>query len=85
MGIASNLTPTPSCTCGNDIAPRRYDLGYRTCLDCGQTQATLEIHAKAKRVMPMHRGNNVYLGTGPSARQYAKDITDMRRGSNSNE
>jgi len=26
-------------TCGDDISPKRYLLGYRTCLYCGEEQA----------------------------------------------
>jgi len=27
------------CDCGEEIAPRRWDLGYRTCLECGEQEA----------------------------------------------
>jgi hypothetical protein len=27
------------CDCGEEIAPRRWDLGYRTCLECGEKMA----------------------------------------------
>lgn len=27
------------CGCGNTILARRFALGYRTCLECGETEA----------------------------------------------
>lgn len=25
----------PFCLCGEEINPKRYELGYKTCIDCG--------------------------------------------------
>jgi len=46
-------------TCGDDISPKRYLLGYRTCLYCGEEEA------KAERahwcVAPMHKSNYMLI------------------------
>lgn len=39
--LANNTTPTCR-TCGDDIDPRRHQLGYRVCLWCGEEAATTE-------------------------------------------
>lgn len=40
------------CTmCGiEEIAPERYNLGYRVCLTCGEINAKMESERKARRV-----------------------------------
>ena len=47
------------CICGNPIEPpERYtQLGYRTCLECGDT------HAKERKfcVAPMHKSNYMLI------------------------
>jgi RNA polymerase-binding transcription factor DksA len=45
------------CSCGEDIDPRRYVLGYRTCLECGEKQAKQIRHT----VAPMHKGNYMLI------------------------
>lgn len=36
-------TSAPTCRhCGDDIDPRRFQLGYRVCLWCGEEAATTE-------------------------------------------
>ena len=36
-------------SCGDDFNPKRYRLGYRTCLECGQTLALQEKVSKSRR------------------------------------
>lgn len=36
------------CKCGNTINPRRYALGYRTCIECGSPNTT-------RTVVPLHK------------------------------
>jgi hypothetical protein len=41
------------CDCGEEIDPRRWNLGYRTCLECGDS-----IAKKVKRcVVPINKSN----------------------------
>jgi len=52
----------PSCkNCGDSFAPARADLGYRTCLDCGQIEAKSVKFA----AIPMHKSNYVCV-TNPA-------------------
>jgi hypothetical protein len=51
---------TNTCrTCGDDVHPQRWLLGYRVCLLCG------EEHAREERagwtIAPMHKSNYVLL------------------------
>jgi len=39
--------------CGGDVAPRRADLGYLTCLTCGDREARSVRHT----VVPMNKSN----------------------------
>ena len=45
------------CVCGETINPKRVELGYRTCLTCG------EIEAKQRKftVAPMHKSNYMLI------------------------
>ena len=45
------------CECGGEIHPKRFALGYRVCLACGEEQA------KKRRftVVPMHKSNYVAM------------------------
>lgn len=43
------------CVCGESFNPKRYALGYRTCLPCGDTKAK-----QVKQcIVPMHKSNYV--------------------------
>jgi ribosomal protein L37AE/L43A len=43
-----------SCSkCGEPVSSRRYDLGYRVCLPCGEEQARAVKHT----VAPLHKSN----------------------------
>ena len=49
---------TARCTlCGEEFNYRRYELGYHTCLDCGETQAKQINHC----IVPMHKSNYVVI------------------------
>jgi hypothetical protein len=41
------------CKCGNTIAPERYQLGFRVCLECGDWIARQRRHT----IIPMHKSN----------------------------
>ena len=51
------------CWCGDDVEPRRWALGYRACLYCGEELARQE--RKSWCVAPMHKSNYV-LVTNPA-------------------
>lgn len=52
--------------CGDYLPQGRYDLGYRTCLECGEEQARQD--RKFWCVVPMHKSNYFYC----------TDPTDLR-------
>ena len=68
------------CNCGEDVSPGRSALGFHTCLDCGEVSARKVKLRNQRSVATLHKGNAVYLGSGPAAVQYARDIAAMRRG-----
>ena len=71
----------PECvTCGEEFAVGRRALGYFTCHRCGDRRAAAERARKARFCVPTHKSNYVYLGEGPGAVAYLRDITAMRRG-----
>jgi hypothetical protein len=39
--------------CGDEVAPKRTELGYRTCLPCGDTAARKVRHC----IVPMNKSN----------------------------
>jgi ribosomal protein L37AE/L43A len=43
--------------CGEDIDNRRWDRGYRTCLECGEKEAKKVKHT----VVPMPKSNYVFV------------------------
>ena len=40
-------------TCGEPVSPKRWSLGYRLCLSCGERQARQRKHC----IVPMHKSN----------------------------
>lgn len=55
--------------CGiEEIAPRRYDLGYRICLTCGEVEAKMESKRKSRRVA---------IAYDKGTYQYITDDTDL--------
>lgn len=47
------------CSCGEEVDPRRYVLGYRTCLACGEQAAKTERAGWC--IAPMHKSNYVLV------------------------
>ena len=55
--------------CSAPFNPKRLELGYRTCLDCGSTRALKEIKRKAKCSAPAYnKGAYQYVGTVAAAK-----------------
>mgnify|MGYP003345590944 CR=1 FL=1 len=44
-------------SCGDEIDPRRYVLGYRLCMCCGEKKARQTTHT----IAPMHKSNYVLI------------------------
>ena len=59
----------PLCIdCLTEFNPKRLELGYRTCLDCGSTRALKEMKRKAKCTAPaFSKGAYQYVGTKQAA------------------
>ena len=50
--------------CQETFNPRRAAFGYRTCLECGESRAQIEIKRKAKCTAPAYnKGAYQYVGT----------------------
>jgi hypothetical protein len=43
------------CTCGEEVPAKRWTLGYKSCLSCGEKRARLFKHC----IVPMHKSNYV--------------------------
>lgn len=57
----NNISPDILCVrCGDDIAPKRAELGYRVCLHCGEEQAIAD-RAKWCVVQEYGKGNYQYV------------------------
>ena len=41
--------------CGDEVNPRRFQLGYRTCLPCGDKHAREVKHT----IVPLHKSNYI--------------------------
>ena len=55
--------------CGASYNYKRLELGYRTCLDCGDTRASAESKRKAKCTAPAYnKGAYQYVGTVQAAK-----------------
>lgn len=44
------------CECGGEIHPKRYELGYKTCLSCGSPPPK-------RTIVPMHKGHYMPVTT----------------------
>jgi len=44
-------------TCGEPVSPKRWSLGYRLCLSCGERQARQRKHT----VVPMAKSNYIVV------------------------
>jgi len=54
----SKLCFSPYCIeCGEEIPIARYNLGYGTCLECGEQNARKRKHC----IVPMHKSNYVVI------------------------
>ena len=47
------------CWCGDDVAPRRWEIGFRSCMACGELQAVKERASWC--IAPMHKSNYILL------------------------
>ena len=55
--------------CSAPFNPKRLELGYRTCLECGSRHATKEMRRKAKCTAPAYnKGAYQYVGTVQAAK-----------------
>lgn len=45
------------CRCGEDIPSKRYALGYRTCLPCGDKEARQRKHT----IVPLPKSNYIVV------------------------
>jgi hypothetical protein len=53
----------PYCRCGNEFSDNRARLGFNSCLECGEKQATAEISRRAHMIVPIsHKSGYTYLG-----------------------
>jgi len=56
----------PNCIeCGGEYSPRRFDLGFLTCLECGEEQARTVNHT----IVPMHKSNYIVVRDRKTLRQ----------------
>ena len=62
----------PLCNdCLVEFSPKRYELGYRTCLDCGATRAVKDFNRNARCTAPAYnKGGYMYI----SSVNMAKDV-----------
>jgi len=44
-------------SCGDNVLPARWQLGYKVCLDCGEQMAQLVTHTQ----VPLNKSNYVYV------------------------
>jgi hypothetical protein len=49
------------CSCGDKIAAKRFALGYRTCLPCGEKEARQESRRKASMCLPINKSTPTYI------------------------
>ena len=59
--------------CWDEYPVARKDLGYKTCLDCGEANARVEIARKAKCTAPaFNKGAYQYVGSVKVARSVGR-------------
>ena len=57
--------------CGDDFNPKRFKLGYRTCIECGEEIAQIEMVRKSRCIAPAYnKGAYMYV----TSSQMAKDL-----------
>ena len=73
--------PDLSCRrCKGYLSAKRADLGYLDCMECGDPIARRLAVANSRAVVTLHKGNSIYLGTGPGAKDHARHVAQMRKG-----
>ena len=65
---------SPECVeCGENFHPRRRELGYYTCLECGDKEATRQILRKARCTAPAYnKGAYMYVSSSSMAKEVGK-------------
>jgi predicted nucleic acid-binding Zn-ribbon protein len=43
-----------TCKCGNEYSDKRKELGYETCLDCGEREAQELVSKKKEQIAPAY-------------------------------
>lgn len=57
--------------CGDEFNPKRFKLGYRTCTECGEEKAQIEMLRKSRCIAPAYnKGAYMYV----TSSQMAKDL-----------
>tara|TARA_R110001583_G_scaffold81498_3_gene217362 strand:- start:419 stop:619 length:201 start_codon:yes stop_codon:yes gene_type:complete len=57
--------------CGDNFNPKRFKLGYRTCIECGEEIAQIEMVRKSRCIAPAYnKGAYMYV----TSSQMAKDL-----------
>ena len=66
------MRPIAECIkCGEEYSAKRLELGYPTCLECGERQATKEADRKSRCFAPAYnKGAYMYV----SSKRMAKDL-----------
>ncbi len=64
----------PECIkCGDNFNPRRFALGYYTCLECGDEEATKQIIRKSRCTAPAYnKGAYMYVTSSNMAKEIGK-------------
>lgn len=64
----------PECIeCGDEYNPRRYQLGYYTCIECGEEAAQIEILRKSKCSAPAYnKGAYMYVTSSQMAKELGR-------------
>lgn len=61
--------------CGESVARGRADLGYKTCLKCGEHAAKKEIAAKKERVaIAYNKGAYMYITPGQDPKSIGRKV-----------
>ena len=65
------MKPKPECVeCGDEFNPRRFALGFYTCLKCGDNEAARQILHKSRCTAPAYnKGGYMYI----TSKSMAKD------------
>ena len=75
--VKSELLTDSGCVICDALYPRkRAELGYHTCMQCGEAMAK-KIAAKHHTILPLHKQGYMAF-TGADAREVAKQINPKR-------